>query len=106
MKISTKREINPFSAKIIGYQETPDSPHTEAIVDVELFGLLQIKQVRISRNRVGNVMTRLPNTLGLRAGKRSTTPAVWLPSLAIKSGFDKAIENALDEFTASNGGAR
>jgi hypothetical protein len=97
--------VNPFSARIIGYQGTPDSPNTEAIVDLEILGLLHLKQVRISRNRVGHVMTRLPNTLGPRAGKRGIIPAVWLPTLALKSSFDEAVESALHEFVSTNGGA-
>jgi hypothetical protein len=104
---SIKGAVNPFlSAKIIGHQETPDSPNSEAIIDVELFDILHIKQIRISRNRLGNIITRLPNTLSKQSSYRSTQPAVWFPSPSLKVNFDAAVEIALAEYEYLAGGVK
>lgn len=80
--------------KLLAVRPCPNSPHYECYVDVSLFGCIELRQIRISRNRFGAVITRLPETQATRPGGKPVA-AVWISNPDLKAQFDQAVDAAL-----------
>lgn len=80
--------------KLLAIRPTPASPNYEAFVDIELWGFIQLRQIRIARNRFGKVLTRLPETFAARPGGKPVA-TVWIADPIKKAQFDEAVSSVL-----------